>query len=430
MADALRRVVIVSPHFPPSTLAGVHRARHLARHLPDHGWDPVIVRVDARHYPETADPDLARLVRGDTRQVQVDALPIGLTRPFGIGDIGLRAYRALGRATIRAARAHDAKVVMLTGSPFYPLLLAGKIKRQTGLPVLLDFQDPWVSAEGHTRPLLSKGRAAHALSRLLEPIAVRHADFITSVSDTQNAEMAARYPALDPAAMAGIPIGGDPDDFDALRRMPPAGATHTLEAGVVNFSYVGTFLPRSGPLMEAMLRGLALLRERQPALAGRIRLNFVGTSNQPDAGAAARVLPIAERAGVADLVRETPQRVAFLEALALLANSDGLMMIGSDEPHYTASKIYPNLMADRPYISLFHAASSAHRILTEADGGVALAFTSLDQLGALTDRIAAAFARVAEAPASFTSPRPEAFAPFTADNVAARYAAIFDRLAR
>ena len=30
----MRSVVLISPHFPPSTLAGVHRARHMAKHLP------------------------------------------------------------------------------------------------------------------------------------------------------------------------------------------------------------------------------------------------------------------------------------------------------------------------------------------------------------------------------------------------------------
>ncbi len=36
-------VVIVSPYFPPSSLAGVHRARHLAKHLPSFGWHPIVV---------------------------------------------------------------------------------------------------------------------------------------------------------------------------------------------------------------------------------------------------------------------------------------------------------------------------------------------------------------------------------------------------
>ena len=41
----MRRCLITSPHFPPSTVAGVHRARHLAKHLPAHGWAPPDLRI-------------------------------------------------------------------------------------------------------------------------------------------------------------------------------------------------------------------------------------------------------------------------------------------------------------------------------------------------------------------------------------------------
>lgn len=427
-SQPLRKVIIVSPHFPPSTLAGVHRARHLAQHLPAHGWDPVIVRVDELYYPEESDPALAGLLRSDLKQVRVRAMPTGLARKVGLGDVGLRSWPWLGGAILRAAREHDARAVMITGSPFYPMLLAKRIKRATGLPLLLDFQDPWVTAVGASRPALSKGRLAHELSTLLEPIAVRHADFITSVSDTQNAELTARYPFVDPARMAGLPIGGDPTDFDALRRSPPAEATHALDPAKINFSYVGTFLPRSTLLMEAVLAGLAHLKAHKPALAARIALNFVGTSNQPDAGAAPQVLPLAQKLGVADLVRETPRRVRYLEALSLLANSHGLMMIGSDEPHYTASKIYPNLMAGRPYLSLFHSASSAHRILTDAAGGRTFGFEDVADLPALAPAIADAFEAIASRPETFHRADPAAYQPFTADSIAASYAAIFDRM--
>ena len=39
-------------------------------------------------------------------------------------------------------------VVLITGSPYYPMLFAGVVKRRFGVPVVLDFQDPWVSAWG------------------------------------------------------------------------------------------------------------------------------------------------------------------------------------------------------------------------------------------------------------------------------------------
>src|SRR5262249_15126890 len=134
---------------------------------------------------------------------------------------------------------------LITGAPFYPMLLTPEIKRRFGVPVVLDFQDPWVSAWGSARPMLSKAGLSHALATWLEPRAVRSAAFVTSVSDTQNAEMLARYPLLDARRVAGIPIGGDRDDFEALRAAPPADAEDELEPGKIHLSYVGTFLPRS-----------------------------------------------------------------------------------------------------------------------------------------------------------------------------------------
>ena len=73
---------------------------------------------------------------------------------------------------------------------------------------------------GATQPALSRAGLAHWLAVALEPLALRGADFITSVSEGQNAEMVARYPWLDTEKMAAIPIGGDPDDFVALSDMP------------------------------------------------------------------------------------------------------------------------------------------------------------------------------------------------------------------
>lgn len=425
----MRTVVIVSPHFPPSSLAGVHRARHLARHLPSHGWKPVIVRVDPNLYLENNDYDLSSLLPEDLVQEYCSAIPVELTRRFGVTDIGLLGYFTLRRTAEKAAKKHKANVIMLTGSPFYPLTASRYLKRVTGLPVLLDFQDPWVNSVGGTLPFFSKGRMAHRLACILEPKALVGADFITSVSDRQNDELAARQLWFDRNRMAGIPIGGDPLDFERLRTAPPIKAKHRLEPDCINFSYVGTMLPRSGPLVESILAAVACLKESDPELATRIRFNFVGTSNQVSDSAPARVMPLAQGAGVAEMVRETPGRVPFLEALSLLANSDGLIMFGSDEPHYTASKIYPNLMAKRPFVSLFHEASSAHRILSESGGGRSFAFSELAELSGLVPEIANAIGAIARDPRQIPESDPAAYADFTADSVARRYAEIFDILA-
>lgn len=421
-----RTILVVSPHFPPSTLAGVHRARHLAKHLPAHGWRPIVVRADERFYTEPDDPALAGLVPPELEQVRTDAIPARLARLAGVGDIGLRAYFPLGRAVNRLIATENPSVVFITGSPFYPMLLARRIRRRYGLPVVLDFQDPWVSNHGATSRPGSKAWLAHRLAVTLEPMAVEGAAFVTSVSDTQNEAMASRYPRLDGQHMAAIPIGGDPDDFSALRA--DVGRASLLDPALINFSYVGTFLPRAAPLFERLFAGLARARRESPDLAAQVRLNFVGTSNQPGDAGAPRVLPLAQAAGVADLVRETPRRVPYVEALAILAKSDALLLIGSDEPHYTASKIYPALLSGRPWLSLFHSASSAHQILSAAGGGEAIAFADISELDAAVPALAQALTTLARAPQTFGAARPEAIAPYTAHAVAGRFAEIFNQV--
>jgi hypothetical protein len=309
------------------------------------------------------------------------------------------------------------------------MLLAGWVRSRFGLPVILDFQDPWVSSQGAQRSRWSKGGLAHRLAVALEPRAVRGASWITSVSDTQNIEMAARYPWLDAQRMSAIPIGGDPDDFAALRATPPVAPTVRLEPDRINLCYVGTFLPRAGPIVRALFDAAARLRREHPDLGARLRFVFVGTSNQPGGAAAAaathRVTPIAIEAGVGGLVREHAPRVPFLEALALLSSAHGLLLLGSDEPHYTASKIYPALMSGRPWLSIFHARSSAHAVLLRAGGGAAFAFADVAHLANLVPMIADGLVRIAANPSSVGSVDPAAYAPFVAHAVAARFAEVF-----
>ena len=45
-----KRVLMISPHFPPDSTAGTHRVRLLAPRLREHGWAPTVLTVDPRDY--------------------------------------------------------------------------------------------------------------------------------------------------------------------------------------------------------------------------------------------------------------------------------------------------------------------------------------------------------------------------------------------
>ena len=93
----MRRVLMISPHFPPDSTAATHRVRLLAPHMADHGWQPTVLTVDPRDYEGRLDPALAASVPPNVRVVRTRAWPLRASRRFGVGDLGIRAFRGLWR---------------------------------------------------------------------------------------------------------------------------------------------------------------------------------------------------------------------------------------------------------------------------------------------------------------------------------------------
>jgi hypothetical protein len=422
-----RRVLIISPYFPPSTVAGVHRARHLVKHLPTAGWEPTVLCVDEAYHTERLDPELAELVPASSDIVKVPALPASGMRYFGVGDIGIRALPYLSRALRKIVQGRGIDVVMITGSPFYPFLLAKRVK-QLRRPVLLDFQDPWVSKWGASRTPLTKAWAAYQLAKFLEPIAVKYSDFITSVSERQNDEFAERYSTFPRERLAALPIGGDANDYRYLRGHPLAQREVLLPKNAINISYVGTMLPRSEPLLTTIFSAVAKLATSDEQWVRRLRFNFIGTSNQPSGFGAFKITALAEKFGIGKFISETPQRIPYLQALDVLANSEALILIGSDEPHYTASKIYPALLSGRPILALFHKASSAYDILKRSGGARVFGFNTNEELKSMTDAIADGLREISLAPQSIGTVDQSVVGDYEASVIAARYAEIFSSL--
>jgi hypothetical protein len=177
-----RRLLLVSPHFPPDATAGTHRARLLAKHLPAAGWETTVVTVDPRDYEGAIDPELLQLVPSDLELIRVRALPARATRPMGIGDLGLRAYAGLHFACRRQLVRRHYDALLITIYPTYPALIGRRLKEEFGIPFVLDYQDPWVGAWGATVGAGPNGtpdwksRATRRVAGWLEPRVVAAAD--------------------------------------------------------------------------------------------------------------------------------------------------------------------------------------------------------------------------------------------------------------
>ena len=299
------------------------------------------------------------------------AWPATVTRRFGVGDLGLRAVTALSREASCLLARERFDVVYITTYPVYPAVIGPRLRQRHGVTFVLDLQDPWVGSWGLTvgpggpgAPDL-KSRASRYVSRQLETRVVPHADAITAVSRRTFDELADREPAVRGTPFLELPIGGDGGDLEAAA---VSGVNRVFDPadGLVHVCSVGTLLPRGGGVLAAVMRAVAALRDRRPAAYARLRLHFIGTSNQTDPSAPPRAVPIAAAHGVAEVVSELPGRLDYLDSLAIQRDAHGLLLLGSDEPHYTASKIYPALIVNRPIVAVYHAASSGVEVFMAA----------------------------------------------------------------
>jgi len=434
----MRRVLIVTPHFPPDSSAAAHRIRLLAPHLPGCGWEPTVLTVEPAAYEARLDLDLAAMVPPSIRVVRVPAWSARWTRAVGIGDLGLRAFDNLRRtcAALLARERFDA--LFVTTYPVYPALLGPMLKRRFHVPFVLDFQDPWVGSWGATvgggpnGAVDLRSRASRLLAEAMEPLAVRAADGVTAVSAATYEDVFARV-ALDRRPYcATLPLGWEARDFDAVNGAP--NGFFDPRDGCVHLCYVGTLLPNGFGTLRALLAAARAIRDTDPRLSARLRFHFFGTSNQSDPRfVTGRVAPIAHELGVGDIVSEVPERIAYASALRVLKQATGILLLGSSEPHYTASKLFPALLARRPILAVFHDASSVVSMLERVGGAPSIrvvTYGSGARLAADPDRIGPALCDLLKHPMyDERAIDLEAIADASAQSIAARLAAVFDRVA-
>ena len=251
---------------------------------------------------------------------------------------------------------------------------------------MLDYQDPWVGEWGLTagpdaggRPDF-KSRLSRFISTRLEPIALRAANGVTAVSRATYEQALRRTPAATPTVTEELPIGWDEADAAFLRAHRPSTVPIMPSGdGLVHIAYVGTLLPTGFETLRALFEALARVRERDRALADRVRLHFFGTSNQRSCvRALPRVLPVATEFGVQDLVTEQPARLDYFDALQVLMDASAVLLLGSHEPHYTPSKVFPAMLSGRPLLAMYHAGSTATDLLRRFGGPPAVRLLTYD----------------------------------------------------
>jgi len=422
----LKKILILYPHFPPSNLAGVHRPRLFAQHLPAFGWQPTILTVHEDYYEEAPDRNLVKLLPKDLRIEKVKAFRI--TKPRLIGDIGLRAFFQLYKRANQLIKNEGFDFLYIPIPSFYSALLGRMLHRSTGIKYGIDYIDPWVHDFPGSDKIFSRHWFSKKMAGILEPIAIKKTSLITGVAAGYYEAVLQRNPHLRKQAVTGaMPYGGEQKDHEMVAALELEPYLFKKEAGIYKLVYAGAMLPKAYPVLEAIFKAI----EQNKADFNNIQFHFIGTGKTANDQNGFNIKPLAEKYGLWQrIVFEYPKRIPYLDVLVHLNLADGAFILGSTEPHYTPSKTYQAVLSGKAILAVLHEASTAAEVITNAGAGKILSFAGENDMEKVENGFVTSFLNFKSFVAYFqpTQVNTEIFNAYSAKNVTAQLAALLNKV--
>jgi hypothetical protein len=363
----VKRVLIISPYFPPVNTPDMQRVRMSLPFFEENGWQAEVVAVDPQYTDLPEDKLLLESIPAQVKVHHIKALDKTLTAKLGFAGISYRSYWFYRRKVNEILTMKKFDLIYFSTSQFQVCTLGAYWKKKFKIPYVIDMQDPWHSEYYRNKPKeqqLPKYRLAYHLNKFLEPIAIKQVDGLISVSDDYINDLKNRYPQIKQIPTATITFGAfEPDLNIAVEHQNDF--VSPLDPAFKNVVYIG----RGGmdmynaikPLFETMQKGLV----NEPLIFNKIRLFFLGTSYAPSGQGIPTILPLAKQFGLEKFVTEKTDRIGHFHALMILQQANALFIPGSDDPRYTASKIYSYILAHKLILAVFNSQSSAITILNK-----------------------------------------------------------------
>jgi glycosyltransferase involved in cell wall biosynthesis len=344
----------------------------LAKYLPEHGWDVLVLCSDERN-PIQFDPELASEIPAavEVRRVRGPFNWIGGRAVSTASDA--RRSRWLGRfvrPAVRLARAFllpdrwigwawkvsslttldlgPIDVVLSSGPPHSTHMAAKRLASRLAVPFVADLRDDWSSDPfgWNFAPWQDPINAA------LERRTIRRASHVVVVSKAMAIDVGKRHPSLEPK-LAVIPNGFDFDDFEGIERH------RNHDRRPPRLLFAGRLLDEHD--IGNLLNVVAELNEKSTT----VTLDFLG-SVEP-----LKAEQLRQYAG-AGWLRIRPV-VPHRQAVQEMANADALIVPtlkpGRGSEGVMTGKIFECLAARRP-ILLIGTPSAARDLLKVVGGGV------------------------------------------------------------
>jgi len=374
----MKRVLIISPNFPPINAADMHRVRQSLPYFSELGWEPVVLTVDEKYVEAySTDPLLLYTIPAGIEIHKVAAWDVSRTRKFGLGALGMRSYTHLKRKGNELLKGRHFDLVYFSTTAFHVMALGPYWNKRFGVPFILDIQDPWrndfyLDKPASERP--PKFFIAYNIDKYLEARTVPRTAGIISVSQGYCDTFMQRYPSIQSHQCRVIPFGAAARDMDIMRQHISRSSIVTFSPDKINIVYIGRGGHDMRFALDIIFTAFVKGRQTDPDLFSRIHFWFIGTSYAVAGTGRQTIVQVAKDHGVEENVTEIPDRIPYFDTLSLLQQADILLVPGSTDTNYTASKIYPYILARKPLLAVFHRKSSVLKVLEDTEYGSTVIF--------------------------------------------------------
>jgi len=254
----------------------MHRVRTSLPYFPANGWDAEVVTVDPGFVDMGLDPLLTLSLPQEIVLHKVKAFKKTITSKIGLGSVALRSLFFYARFVNDLLKTRHFDLIYFSTTQFPVCVLGAYWKRRFNIPYVIDMQDPWYSDYYENKPAAERPPKYWFSSRLnkyLEPLAIKKADGLVSVSENYIAKLKERYPQISLVPSAVITFGAFRPDLpiaDAHKELFP----DLLQPGFVNIVYIGRggtdLSPAITAIFESLQQGLAV----SPELFGKLKFYF------------------------------------------------------------------------------------------------------------------------------------------------------------
>ncbi len=366
-----RSALMIAFHFPPLRgSSGIQRTLGFSRHLPKHGWTPIVLAPNSRAY-ESVD------------EKQMDLIPDGLAversfcldsaRHLSIGGRYLDRLAVPDRwmswipgavlKGLRTIREHRPSVIWST----YPIatshIIGSILASRSKLPWVADFRDPMVEwdAENETfvpsQPLVLKSRLK------IERRCAESASALVFCTEQARDICLERYPTLSSDKCHVISNGYEEWSFAEAEKLVDRKSSQP-KSEVLRLLHSGTIYPTPdrdpGPFFDAV----SALKRDGVISASSLKITFRASGHDD------YLNRLVMARGIDDIVELAPP-LPYLDALAEMMTVDGLLIFqGHTSNPAIPAKLYEYLRSRVPILALLDSGGSTAELMEGTKAGV------------------------------------------------------------